>query len=719
MYAFLFRWWAHVDNEMMVAISSGKLLGLGKLLERVPIPVKEGVEDKTAKINVFLQAYISQLKLEGFTLVADMVFVQQSAGRETLLKRAWAVPARTALDMSKMVEKRISEELPPKSLARPRENNSYVNAMILILRPDPPPDLLQASCPPEEFPPPTPLLDLHPLPLSALHSKEFESICAQSLQTVNNIQTQVFQALYTSDENDFIDALTGSMRRWDVLSRCWRQRKNIQNIGLLIADEVQLVGGEVGPTYEVIISRTRYVSAGTDIKTRIVACGVSLANVRDLGEWMGAPSHAIFNFPPRLVLYLSAFGICFLLHCSADDNEDKFLNIELKDLQPHLDHVSDRALVETLMHRISGTSSRDIGVNGRTYKTSALTADEVQLVGGEVGPTYEVIISRTRYVSARTDIKTRIVACGVSLANARDLGEWMGAPSHAIFNFPPRLVLYLSAFSICFLLHCSADDNEDKFLNIELKDLQPHLDHVSDRALVETLMHRIGFHHEALSEQEKRVVGPLFQSGAIQVIIAWKLVGDEVGPSYEVIISRARYVLAQMDIKTLIVACGVLLAKPARPWRADGRPVFNLPPRLVLYLSAFQSTRNGPTCRQRQRQRPCRPFSRHPRRRRRHLLISASSARPLDQDIHLRGFTTLIFVPRLFTAIMHIVSYHRTWGQFTKTLIGICPLRRPAIRGNHTGSSHRHPSGFGNSATVLVTTTGKYSSWRTSIIISQ
>jgi pre-mRNA-splicing helicase BRR2 len=96
-----------------------------------------------------------------------------------------------------------------------------------------------------------------------------------------------------------------------MLSRRWRQRKNVQTIGLLIADEIQLVGGEVGPTYEVIISRTRYVSAQTEIKTRIVACGVSLANARDLGEWMGAPSHAIFNFPPRYV------GMLLLRHYSS------------------------------------------------------------------------------------------------------------------------------------------------------------------------------------------------------------------------------------------------------------------------------------------------------------------------------------------------------------------------------------------------------------------
>lgn len=59
-------------------------------------------------------------------------------------------------------------------------------------------------------------------------------------------------------------------------------------------------------------------------------------------------------------------------------------------------------------------------------------------MGGEVGPVYEIVISRTRYVSAQTDNKTRIVALSVPLANARDFGDWMGASAHAIFNFMPR-----------------------------------------------------------------------------------------------------------------------------------------------------------------------------------------------------------------------------------------------------------------------------------------
>jgi pre-mRNA-splicing helicase BRR2 len=484
-------------------------LELGKLLERVPIPVKESVDEPAAKINVLLQAYISQLKLDGFALVSDMVFVQQSAGRimhaifEICLKRGWAVPARAALEMCKMVERRMWGSMTPlrqfkgvqsevirkaeakqfpwyryfdlnppeigeligmpnagrlvhrlvhnfpklqlqaqvqpitRSLVRVdlaitpdfqwsepihggaeafhimvedvdgevilfhdtfvlrqryAEDEHSVTLTVPITEPVPPnyyisvvsdrwlhaetrlPISFKHLLLPAKFPPPTPLLDLQPLPLSALHNAEYEALYAASIPAFNKIQTQVFQALYTTDENVFVGAPTGAGKticaefallrlwskrerrravciephaemvelrvaewhkkfgavqggkevvaltgetsadlrllekadvvvctpgQWDVLSRRWRQRKNVQSVGLLIADEVQLVGGEGGPTYEVVISRTRYVSSQPELfNTRIVACSVPLANARDLGEWIGAPSHAIFNFSP-------------------------------------------------------------------------------------------------------------------------------------------------------------------------------------------------------------------------------------------------------------------------------------------------------------------------------------------------------------------------------------------------------------------------------------
>ncbi|KAH9059761.1 putative RNA helicase [Lactarius vividus] len=652
----LFRVFALSNEFKLIPVRQEEKLELGKMLERVPIPVKESVEEPAAKINVLLQAYISQLKLEGFALVADMVFVQQSAGRilraiyEICLKRGWAVPTRAALDMCKMVEKRMWSSMTPlrqfkgvpPEIIRKAEGKQFPwyryfdlvrNFLLLIFKTPPeigellgipnagrlvhrlvhsfPKLQLQAQVQPitrsllridlsivpdfrwdekihgsaetflimvedvdgeiilfsdsfvlrqryaedehnvtitvpmfepvppnyyisviadrwlhaetrlpisfkhlilpEKFPQPTALLDLQPLPLSALHNKEFEAIYSSTLKTFNKIQTQVFQALYTSDENVFIGAPTGSGKticaefallrlwskaeqpravciepfpemveqrvtewrkkfgelqggkeivaltgetsadlrllekgdvivctpsQWDVLSRRWRQRKNVQNIGLLIADEVQQVGGEVGPTYEVIVSRTRYVSAQTEVKTRIVACGVSLADARDLGEWIGASSHTIFNFPPSarpldMDIHIQSFTI------------------------PHF---------PSLM----------IAMSKPAY-----------LAIGEYSPTRPVII----FVPGRQQCRL----------TAEDL-----------------------------LVHCGADDNEDKFLNAELSDIQPHLDHISDRGLADTLKHGIGLYHEALSKQDKRIVERLFQSGAIQVLIvskdtAWSL----------------------------------------------------------------------------------------------------------------------------------------------------------------------------------------------------
>jgi pre-mRNA-splicing helicase BRR2 len=93
------------------------------------------------------------------------------------------------------------------------------------------------------------------------------------------------------------------------------------------------------------------------------------------------------------------------------------------------------------------------------------------------------------------------------------------SPTKPVIIFvPSRRQCRTSASDI--LLHCLADGNEGRFLNIEEADLQPHLDHISDATLVDTLKHGIGYYHEAMNRQDKRIVERLFESEAIQVLIA-------------------------------------------------------------------------------------------------------------------------------------------------------------------------------------------------------
>lgn len=85
----------------------------------------------------------------------------------------------------------------------------------------------------------------------------------------------------------------------DLVSRKWKQRKNVQKIELLILDQAHLVGnGLPGAVYENIISRMTFISAQLETKLRIVALSNPVANSRDFGEWMGVRKENIFNFSP-------------------------------------------------------------------------------------------------------------------------------------------------------------------------------------------------------------------------------------------------------------------------------------------------------------------------------------------------------------------------------------------------------------------------------------
>jgi pre-mRNA-splicing helicase BRR2 len=240
---------------------------------------------------------------------------------------------------------------------------------------------------PEKYVPPTELLDLQPLPISVLRDPTLESLYASQFDFFNPIQTQVFNALYNTDDNVFVGAPTGSgktvcaelavlrlfaqqgdaakcvyvaprgelcelVRRswdarfsplgkrvalltgdtaadlklmgkshviittptnWDIVSRRWKQRKAVQNVQLFIADELHLLGGEDGPVFEIVCSRMRYISSQIERNIRIVALSYSVANYKDLAQWLNCAANNTFNFHPnvrplQLELHIQGFN---------------------------------------------------------------------------------------------------------------------------------------------------------------------------------------------------------------------------------------------------------------------------------------------------------------------------------------------------------------------------------------------------------------------------
>lgn len=633
----LFRVFSLSSEFKYMSVREEEKLELSKLLDKVPIPVKESIEEASAKVNVLLQAYISRLGLEGFALISDMVYITQSAGRimralfEIVLKRGWASAAVKCLNLCKMISKRmwgaqsplrqfkgipgdIIKRIEGKDFAWERfydleahaigelirfprmgrkihksvhhlprlelqghvqpitrttlrvelvltpdfqfdpkvhglsepfwilvedvdgetilhheffllkqafsQEEHSINFTIPIFDPMPPQYFVRVVSDrwlgsevvlpisfrhlflPEKYPAPTELLDLQPLKITDLTNEKFIKYYAGRFDFFNPIQTQCFNTAYKRDDSFLVAAPTGSGKT--VLAE----------LAIMRMLTTQKGGRCVYIAPMQAIAQERY----NDWQARFGKLGVKVTML--IGE------------------------------TSAD-----------------LRLLADSQLV------ISTPKNWD--VLSRRWKTrknvqnvKLFIVDEMHLIGGDIGPTLEVIISRMRYISSQTENPLRIAALSTSVANARDLGEWCGCKSHSIFSFHPNvrpvpLEIRIQGFDIthfasrqlammkpCFnaiknhsvdkpvlifvpsreqarrvaadLMTYSAmgaDENPLRFLHVEPEDLAPHLAHVSNSSLKETLNNGIGFYHQGMSNKEKAVVEKLYSSGAVQVCV--------------------------------------------------------------------------------------------------------------------------------------------------------------------------------------------------------
>ena len=136
-----------------------------------------------------------------------------------------------------------------------------------------------------------------------------------------------------------------------------------------------------------------------------------------------------------------------------------------------------------------------------------------------------------RYISSQIERKIRIVALSSSVANSKDLGQWLGSTTHGLFSFHPNvrpvpLELHIQGFtithtpsrlvammkpvyhSICkyssklpaivfvpsrkqtrltavdLLTFCAADLQPQRFLHCAEEDLQLHLKHIKDKVWI-------------------------------------------------------------------------------------------------------------------------------------------------------------------------------------------------------------------------------------------
>ncbi|RXH89650.1 hypothetical protein DVH24_032007 [Malus domestica] len=634
----LFRLFSLSEDFIYVTVRQDEKMELAQLLDRVPVPVNGSREEPSAKINVLLQAYISQLKLEGLSLSSDMVFITQSGGRllraifEIVLRRGWAQLAGKALKLCKMVDKRMwgvqtplrqfnglitndilmkleKKTWPGKgimtSLHRswgslfmgrmlhkfihqfPKLNlaahvqpitrtvlnvelvitpdfqwedriHGYVepfwvivedndgecilhheyflrkklyidedhtlNFTVPICEPLPPqyyirvvsdrwlgsetvlPVSFRRLILPDKYPPPTELLDLQPFPLAALRNPVFEALYDHDFKHFNLIQTQVFTVLYNSDENVLVAAPTGSGKT-------------------ICAEFAILRNHQKGTEADSPVMRVVYI----------------------------APFEALAN--ERYSDWERKFGKGLNLCVEKLSGE---INTDLKRLEKSNIIISTPEKWDALSRRRKEWK--------HVQQVSLFIVDELHLISGQCGPILEAIVSRMRYISTQSENMIRIVALSTSLGNAKDLGEWIGATSHSIFNFPPaarpvpleihiqgvdfadfearmQAMMKLTYTAIVqharngepalvyvptrkhvrltaeHLVTCSNVNNETPpFL---LRSWEGHIESLigslNDERLQSTLRIGVGYLHEGLTSSDQQIVSQLYESGWIQV----------------------------------------------------------------------------------------------------------------------------------------------------------------------------------------------------------
>ena len=379
---------------------------------------------------------------------------------------------------------------------------------------------------PTEPPPNTELLDLDPLPRSALNNPTYESLYVNKFTHFNAIQTQAFHTLYHTNHNVLLGAPTGS--------------------GKTISSELTI-----------------------------------LKMFRD-------------EPPGSKVVYIAPLKA--LVRERVDDWKKHFCpTVNKKMVELTGDYTPDlRALLRADI--IVATPEKWDGISrnwqSRSYvsKVKLVVIDEIHLLGADRGPILEAIVSRMNYISARTKSKIRIVGLSTALANARDLGDWLGIENDkGLFNFRPSvrpvpLECHIQGFpgkfycprmlsmnkptyaairthsplkpalvfvssrrqtrltALDLIAYAAADENPNAFVHCDSRELEERIAKIQDPALKHTLQFGIGLHHAGLSPEDRGIAEQLFAECKIQVLVSTSTLAWGVNlPAHLVVIKGTEF----------------------------------------------------------------------------------------------------------------------------------------------------------------------------------
>ncbi|EFC37605.1 dead box RNA helicase [Naegleria gruberi] len=251
------------------------------------------------------------------------------------------------------------------------------------------------------------------------------------------------------------DIVITTPEKWDGISRNWQNRSYVRDVGLIVMDEIHLLGSGRGAILEVITSRMRYISWNTQTHIRLMGLSTNMANATDLADWLGVGQRGLFNFkssvrPVPLQISISGFSgknycprmnsmnkpayqailrhsnnkPCLIFvssrrqtrltamdligYCSADENPHRFLRMDQNEVISALELARDTHLKQFLQYGIgihhAGLTPSDKKLVEELFhsgKIQVLVATST-LAWGVNLPAYFVIIKGTEFFEPST-----------------------------------------------------------------------------------------------------------------------------------------------------------------------------------------------------------------------------------------------------------------------------------------------------------------------------
>lgn len=370
----------------------------------------------------------------------------------------------------------------------------------------------------------TNLLRLQPLPVAALHNKEYASIYEPKFRYFNPMQTMTFHSLYNTNSNIFVGSPTGSGKTVVAELAIWHAFNEFPNSKVVyIAPMKALVRERVDDWRSRICKPTN--------RKLVEMTGDSLPEAREVRE-----ADIIITTPEKFD------GI------SRNWQTRKFvqeISLVIMD-EIHL-LASDRGpileMIVSRMNYISAQTKRPIRLLG----LSTAVSNAIDMAGWlrvkeclfnfpqSVRP-----VPLQMYIDGFPD---NLAFC--PLMKTMNKPAFMAIKQHS----PTKPVLIFVAsrrqtrLTALDLIHlCGVELNPRRFMRMEDSELQTILETVKDDTLKLSLQFGMGLHHAGLVESDRQIAHKLFETGKIQILIATSTLAWGVNlPAHLVIIKGTQF----------------------------------------------------------------------------------------------------------------------------------------------------------------------------------